>query len=246
MKIPEIIAHRGASKDQLENSLAAFAEAIRQGADAIELDVHRTSDGVIVVHHDDTVRDVTSGTRVEIARSSASDLAKLRLSNGERIPTLDEVFELTGNRTKVYTEVKGRDCERALADCFSRHSSLMHAVHSFDHRIPVAVKRLYPTTETGFLSTSYPLDIKSFTGPHIPNYFWQHTSMIDESLVELSRQAGMQVVAWTENSSARAAALTLMSVSAICTDTPALLRASLESSGQLDGGSEGALLAESP
>lgn len=59
MRLPravEIIAHRGASRDRLENTLGAFRTALEQGADAFELDVHATSDGTVVVHHDPTVK----------------------------------------------------------------------------------------------------------------------------------------------------------------------------------------------
>ncbi|MBC8089926.1 MAG: hypothetical protein H7Z40_21915 [Phycisphaerae bacterium] len=67
----EIIAHRGASRDRLENTLSAFRTALEQGADGIELDVHATRDGMVVVHHDPTVQ-VSTPIGVSLADAGAS------------------------------------------------------------------------------------------------------------------------------------------------------------------------------
>ena len=76
-----MIAHRGASAIELENSLAAFRAAAGQGADAVELDVHATQDGELVVHHDPSIMGLP------IAQASMRDLSRLRLPNGEPLPT---------------------------------------------------------------------------------------------------------------------------------------------------------------
>ena len=70
----EIIAHRGASREKLENTRAAFVEAIAQQADGVELDIHCTSDGQVVVHHDFHLRD-KAGSLVAIAGALASPAA---------------------------------------------------------------------------------------------------------------------------------------------------------------------------
>ncbi|MFM9131198.1 MAG: glycerophosphodiester phosphodiesterase, partial [Actinomycetota bacterium] len=57
LSAPQIIAHRGASRAETENTLAAFRTAGRMGADAVELDVRRTLDGAMAVHHDDHLAD---------------------------------------------------------------------------------------------------------------------------------------------------------------------------------------------
>ncbi len=227
LNIPEIIAHRGASRVRHENTLPAFDAAVRLGADAVELDVHRTADGVLVVHHDFSVVTADGAPGLEIASSEYSAVAALRLAGGEAVPTLDAVFDLIGKRAKVYTEVKGMDCERLVAECMNRHPQVAHAVHSFDHRIPMAVRTLRPGTETGFLSTSYPVDLKGFMGAHPPDYFWQHVEMIDEQLVNAATAIGMKTVAWTANDPARARTLTAIGVAALCTDTPDILRSAL-------------------
>src|SRR2546430_8409134 len=78
-----VIAHRGASGYEYENSRAAFRAARARGADAIELDIHAAADGVLFVHHDEVV------SVVHITRSSAAQVRALRLPNGEASPPLE-------------------------------------------------------------------------------------------------------------------------------------------------------------
>ena len=101
----EIIAHRGAAYDAPENSLEAFELAIAAGADRIEFDVRITSDGEVVVQHDETTE--RCGDRNVAVRSSTLDaLRDVRLANGECIPTLDEVCDLVGDRAGLDIEIK--------------------------------------------------------------------------------------------------------------------------------------------
>jgi len=224
----EIIAHRGASKDRLENSRAAFELALEQGCDGIELDVHATEDGVVVVHHDAQLASSHDGSTVSIATSRWADLEMLRLSNGERIPTLDETLEMTAGRAIAYIEVKGSGIERQVADCLWRHEQARAAVHSFDHRIPLRVRALRPSLPIGLLSASYPVDMAGFIGTASADSLWQQSSLIDEALVGDVMRLGSRVIAWTENDAGRSAELMRMGVYGICTDTPARLRTALE------------------
>jgi glycerophosphoryl diester phosphodiesterase len=222
----EIIAHRGASADAHENTLAAFTRALEQGADGIELDVHATRDGAVVVHHDPVLR-VAGGAPRAIAGMSALEVAAVRLASGDPIPTLDETLAVVGARATVYVEVKGVGIEAALVACLRRHPGCRTAVHAFDHRIPVAVRELRPGTPIGFLSASYPLDPIAMLARGTPDALWQHASMIDAALVDAAHGGGARVIAWTENDPGRARALLAMGVDAICTDAPGLLRARL-------------------
>ena len=222
-QMTEIIAHRGASHDCLENTLDAFATALAQGADGIELDVHPTTDGQVVVHHDPQVRDQT-GRGFSITGTSAAVLRTIKLRNGESVPLLDEVLDLVGNRAVVYIEVKGVNAEQAVVDCAARHPSCRVAVHSFDHRIPQRVRTLAPHIPVGLLSTSYPVDMKGFIGGVAPNALWQHAAMIDAALVTAAAQLGTRVIAWTVNDARDARTLVGDGVSAICTDKPGEMR----------------------
>ena len=108
---PVIFAHRGASAHAPENTLAAFELALAQNADAIELDVKLSADGHAVVIHDSTV-DRTTGRRGRVKDLSFQQLKALDASGsfsekyrGEKIPSLEEVFEAVGQRTFINVEL---------------------------------------------------------------------------------------------------------------------------------------------
>src|SRR6266508_2901707 len=108
---PIIFAHRGASAHAPENTLAAFELALAQNADAIELDVKLSADGQAVVIHDPTV-DRTTGSHGRVKKLSLAQLRSLDAGSffsekyrGEKIPTLEEVFETVGKRTFINVEL---------------------------------------------------------------------------------------------------------------------------------------------
>lgn len=234
MSIPEIIAHRGTPRECLENTMASFDRALAQGADGIELDVHATRDGVVVVHHDAVVRsgpaDAAAEGTLAIAERAWADLQDVALKDGSRIPTLDAVLTRVGARATVYIEVKAADMETALIACLDRHASAQLAVHAFDHRIPVAVRTRRTETSIGLLSTSYPLSLADFVSAAHAHAFWQQAHLIDESLVRDAHALGLRLIAWTVNDLALARRLAAWGVDALCTDTPGLLRDTLTSS----------------
>ncbi len=229
MRVPEIIAHRGTPREYMENTLPSFERALQQQADGIELDVHITSDGTVVVHHDAMFRDAGAPEQDcrTLAATTAADLRRVRLPSGDAIPTLDEVLDLVAARATVYIEVKGNAMEDALVRCLSHHATSQVAVHSFDHRIPFAVRARRRQTAIGFLSASYPLSLNAFMLDVHVDALWQEAHLIDEPLVAAAHAFGTRVIAWTENDAAHARVLIAMGVDALCTDTPGVLRASL-------------------
>ena len=115
---PIIFAHRGASAYAPENTIAAFELALTQQADAIELDVKLSADGHVVVIHDSTVDRTTNG-RGRVKDLSLSELRSLDAGHsfsekfhGEKIPTLDEVFETVGRRTFINVELTNYNTPR--------------------------------------------------------------------------------------------------------------------------------------
>jgi len=227
--MPQIIAHRGASRDHPENTIDAFTRALELGADGIELDVHATSDGTIVVHHDATVLpdNAPLEARVSIATLATTQLDAMRIRGGHRIPHLDQVFDLVGARATVYVEVKGIGIEAALIECLARHPKARLAVHAFDHRIPLAIRARRPGTSIGLLSASYPLDVQALLRPANADSFWQHATLIDAQFVNDVHAAGVALIAWTVNDASMARALAAMGVDALCTDAPDVIRAAL-------------------
>ncbi len=228
MHIPDIIAHRGSSRECLENTIAAFARALEQQVDGIELDVHGSADGYLVVHHDARLQlappGVAGGT-VAIRDLTLTELRAVRLHGGHPVPLLDEVFDLIGTRATVYVEVKAAGIEAAVAALLDRHPGVRAAVHSFDHRIPAEVRALRPRTAIGFLSDSYLIDPAGMLRPIVPDSLWQYTELIDHALVLAAHERGAHVIAWTENDPVRAHQLARWGVDGICTDVPATIRA---------------------
>ena len=227
----EIIAHRGASRDCTENTLPAFSAALEQGADGLELDVHATRDGTIVVHHDFLMRPHGSASPRRISDLSAAEVAAIQLAGGGSVPTLDDVLDLAGTRVTVYVEVKAPGIERQLVECLRRHGEARVAIHAFDHRIPVAVRAMLPGTSIGFLSASYPLDVAAMLRAARPQALWQHADLIDAPLVAEAHAMDARVIAWTENDSVHARELISLGVDAVCTDTPGRLRAGISGAG---------------
>lgn len=101
---PKVIAHRGASGHRPENTLPAYALAVEQGADMIEIDLHRTRDGAVVILHDDTLHAL--GGTGDVADATLADVRALDAGDGERVPTLDEVLDGFGDRIPFNLELK--------------------------------------------------------------------------------------------------------------------------------------------
>jgi len=110
--MPLVIAHRGANRLAPENTVAAFKKALEFNVDGFENDVHMTSDGRLVVCHDDAVDRTSNGTGL-ICEKTFEELRALDFGGwfapefaGEKIPTLEEFFELCGPLKVVNVEIK--------------------------------------------------------------------------------------------------------------------------------------------
>jgi glycerophosphoryl diester phosphodiesterase len=122
---PLIIAHRGASHDAPENTITAFALAVEQGADGIELDVQLSADGIPVVMHDASVERTTNG-RGAVSKLTIEQLQRLDAGDGRPVPTLDEVFEIFGPTLLYNVELKtgiwsDRNLAAAVAERIDGH-----------------------------------------------------------------------------------------------------------------------------
>jgi glycerophosphoryl diester phosphodiesterase len=102
----KLIAHRGDTKSFPENTLSAFKAALENGADAIELDAHLTNDGELVVHHDYYLGNPDNGEG-KIYEKDLTYIQSLKIGDAEKIPKLEEVFELIGNKLQYEIELKG-------------------------------------------------------------------------------------------------------------------------------------------
>ena len=102
---PLVIAHRGASAYEPENTLRAFALAIEQGAQMIEMDLHATCDGQVVVIHDFTLGHTTNLTG-RVSERTLAEIKQADAGKGERVPTLDETLDLALGKVRLYLEIK--------------------------------------------------------------------------------------------------------------------------------------------
>jgi glycerophosphoryl diester phosphodiesterase len=140
---PLVIAHRGASRDAPANTPAAFETAIALGADAVELDVRRTADGVLVVHH--------NASRRGVPLTLLTYSALVRLSRHEP-PRLDTVLDLCAGRIAVDIEVKEPGYEAEVIEAASMRfprDRLMYT--SFEEPVISTIKHLDPSARCGLL-----------------------------------------------------------------------------------------------
>jgi glycerophosphoryl diester phosphodiesterase len=217
--VPEFISHRGAHDNMPENSIPAFMRAIELGANAIELDVHATRDGIVVVHHDPLINagGVPRPAGRAIAELTATELRQFPLADGVPIPSLGEVLEAVGSGPMVYVEIKGANIEPLVVRCI-RESHANCAVHSFDHRIVLTVKKLFPAIRTGVLEVARHVDPLASLSATGAEDLWQDVGFIDEALVTTIHGEGARVIAWTSNDPLQWKTLKSMGVDAICTD----------------------------
>lgn len=211
----EIIAHRGTPRQEPENSLPGFELAVRQKVHGIELDVHATKDGVVVVHHDPNIRHGPLINTLTLA-----ELHRYPLAAGVEVPTLAAVLDRMARALPppvVYVEVKGKNIEEAVVEVldFARVST---AVHSFDHRVAARVTSLAPSIPTGILLDSYLVDPAAALRAAGARDYWIQWAFIDRDLVRRIHDVGGRVIAWTVNAAADFAALDALGVDAICSD----------------------------
>lgn len=218
------IAHRGAPREFRENTLPAFERALERGADAIELDVHSTADGVIVVHHDavlaGTVDGVLAGQPIDTV--AWPELQGVELSPGLTIPTLAQVLDLVGARATVYVELKGPGIETLVIETI-RNGGARCAIHSFDHAMIARVRRIAPDLRRGILFEEPPDDLDALMDATGALDVWPHWPVADESLVAHVHARGGRVLAWTVNSPEAAARLVAAGADGLCSDDLRLL-----------------------
>lgn len=220
----EAISHRGSRTGHVENAIGAVLAAVDEGADGVEIDVHATRDGVVIVHHDFFPRGRSGDRRLAsrpIADLSFAELQTFDLGGGEHIPSLRDLLQAVAGRARLYVEIKGRGCEELLASFLSVDSHV--AVHSFDHRSISRMAALVPSISRGVLQGSYMVDncigLRSASAADL----WQHFELIDAALVAEVHDCGGRVIAWTANEERDWERLAVAGVDAICTDHVARL-----------------------
>lgn len=187
----------------------------------MELDVHTTRDGALIVQHDGEIPGL--GLIAELDRAT---VRRRRLSNGEPIPLLEEALAVLQG-VEVWIELKSLPptADAALLEAIDRSPEPAHcAVHSFDHRIVARLGARRPGLRRGILSTSYPVDP---IGPLLAagaNTLWQEWHLIDPELVAAVQRSGAQLIAWTVDDPGIARRLAELGVDGLCGNFPERLR----------------------
>ena len=221
MRRPHVIAHRGASGYEYENSRAAFRRAVMLDADGVELDVHATRDGAIAVHHDTEIPGFGP-----IPLLSRAEARQVRIRNGEPLPLLSEVLELVGNR-EVYVEIKSlpEAHDQELLSVLDRGPAPQrYAVHSFDHRIVRRLGELRSELRRGILLSAYLDDPVAAMRGVGATTLWQEWQQVDQDLVNRVHDAGFSLIAWTVNEIGDMERMARLGVDGLCGNYPDRIR----------------------
>ncbi|HEU5042035.1 MAG TPA: glycerophosphodiester phosphodiesterase [Gemmatimonadales bacterium] len=224
MHRPSVIAHRGASGYEYENSRAAFRRAVMLDADGVELDVHATRDGALVVHHDAEVPGFGP-----IGGLSLAEVRQVRLRNGESLPLLEEILELVGERD-VWIEVKSLPevhDRRLFATMDAGPAPGRYAVHSFDHRIIRRLGEARPSLRRGVLLSAYLDDPVTAMRAVGATTLWQEWQQVDQALVSRVHEAGATLIAWTVNEIGDLERLARLGVDGLCGNYPDRIRVAI-------------------
>jgi glycerophosphoryl diester phosphodiesterase len=233
------IAHRGASALAPENTIAAFERAVELGAGVIELDLHMSQDGELVVIHDDTLDRTTDG-RGPVHERSLEELKRLDAGRwfgpafaGQRIPRLDEVLDRIAGKVPLALEIKAGSTffpgiEEKVVSALRQHAAIdQAAVASFDHYALRRLKEIEPTIRTAALLVGRPVSLSAIAGPAKADGLALEASFVTKTEVEACRAAGLQIVVWVVNDPAQMRHFISLGVDGIITDRPDLLRLAL-------------------
>ena len=237
MSMTEIFAHRGASGYAPENTLEAFRLAMEQGADGIELDVHLTKDGEVVVIHDETLNRTSDG-QGKVRDYTLEELKKFSFHNhmekyqGVQIPTLKEALNLVKNsRIKVNIELKTgiywyEGIEEKTMDIVKTMGMEDRVIYSsFNHYSIQKVLEQNSDAETAYLFSDVPLNMEKYAkdtgvkGLHPAVY---HLKMAD--FLETYLNSGLKVRVWTVNKKEDMKMFMDAGVDAVITNYPDLAR----------------------
>jgi len=214
----QVMAHRGASRAERENTLAAFRRAGEMGADAVELDVRRSSDGVLVVHHNPHYGDgrLVAGTAWADKPDDVPTLAEaldacegmwvnVEIKNDPEEPDFDPTDGIA-DETIAHLLARGDD-DRWLISCFR--------LETVDR-----CRALAPHIKTAWLCVEAPEGIGNTLNKkgHLALHPW--VAMLTRATIDECHAAGVQVNTWTCDDPARMAELIKWGIDGICTNVP--------------------------
>ena len=217
--MPLRIGHRGAAGHEPENTLRSIERAIDLGVDLVEIDLQTTRDGYIVVAHDKRVDRTTDGTGY-VTRMSLAELRRFDAGKGERIPTLQEVLDLTTGRVGLMLEFITPRIAEKVVDLVRQNFSGEVIYASFLHAEVASVRRLSPAASTLALLEGIPVRPTAFAKDAEVTHVGLSMESITESFVSQLREDGLQVFVYTANDPRDIRWLREMEVDGIISDYP--------------------------
>jgi glycerophosphoryl diester phosphodiesterase len=244
---PLNIAHRGASFDVPENTLAAFDLALRYGADGIELDVQLSADGVPVVIHDEALDRTTDGHGpvsawrwTELRGLDAGSWFDRQFAR-QRIPSLEDVFATFGQRLLYHIELKtssirDQGLEKAVIAIIERHNlGDQTLLASFNPWALRRARRLQPQIALGLLvSPNQPFYMRWTRFGGLLRYAARHPkhTLVDASYLDWAARYGYRVSVWTVDEPDEMTRLAALGVDAIISNRPDVLKWALSPGGR--------------
>jgi glycerophosphoryl diester phosphodiesterase len=233
---PILLGHRGARHAAPENTFAAFDLALAEGAEGIELDVRMNRSGDVIVLHDGDLRRVTDGADVrKLSSLSSEECEKVRLSQGERLPSLRDVLEWSRrHEALVNVEIKADDPRawllvRQVARLTREAEDLRELllVSCFNPALAWAFQQLAPEIATAWLVDSPALARAPLRWLRPWAALHPSEKLVHGPRAQQWRDAGLRLHVWTVNEPARALELAKLGVDTLISDNPARLRAAL-------------------
>ena len=224
---PLIIAHRGASAEAPENTLAAFRRALALKVDGIELDVQLTRDGVPVVFHDATLRRLT-GARGRLSAKTWLELTALRIRGTEPIPRLVDVLRLTRGRVQVQIELKADTAVApVIAAIWAARAASQVMLASFEPGLVRDALRLAPEVPRMLITEGRARPsvlARQLAALQAHGLSVNHRAVRAAAWVHNFQSRGYVVWGWTVNDAPTARRLAGWGIDGILGDNPALLQ----------------------
>ena len=218
------IAHRGASGHFPENTLLAFEKAVKSNCDGIELDVHLSADGQIVVFHDDSV--LYNNKKTLVSEFSFAEIRTIALPEKQFIPLLPEVVDLIDKKCFVNIELKGNNTPKAVVeiiDLYIKDKKWTYnhfLISSFSKDLLLETKFLNPEIRLAILTDSdleLAFDFAKYLKLHAIN---PQFHLLTENDLQRMHFAGFKVFAWTANEKNDIKNLIDMGIDGIISDFP--------------------------
>jgi len=198
------IGHRGAKGHEVENTLLGFQKAINLHVDCIELDVHLSADGEIIVIHDETLDRTTNG-KGAVNQYTIPELKRLKINKQQTIPTLTEVFDLIDKKCEVNIELKSFESAAAVVTLIEKYVSekkwnySRFIVSSFDWNALKEVSQANSAIPIGVL-TETDLDLALAFAKFIrAKSIHPHFHLLTEANTKEMQGEGFRVFPWTIN-----------------------------------------------